>query len=497
MSQRSRRLRTLVAGVIAVVATAAVLMAMTNAFAKPTPPPPPGVTETATLKVQQQGTTGKDYSNQCDHGPGWIFVLPASQGVAFVSLTATFKNAGTKQATIDPNPKFAEVNVSPSDTLLNATAVITGGAADGSSWFNVTHVCDQGFTTTTTGKPTTTTTTKPTTTTTSTTTTSTTTTSTTTTTTSIPPTTTTSTSTTAPTTTTSTTTPLQGPTTTTTIPQGTTQAFLCYETQQRVPTVGSLGVADQFGTNMLQVGQLHHLCAPADVNGANPGAPADPNHLTAYNASAQSNPASGDVVTATNSAFGSVNLALEQVVATYTPASKSLAAPPPAPLTPPTPDNFTCYNVNAQNFQEIDGVQVQDQFENITVNLVDVQQFCAPTNYNTTTLNMNPSHLVCYQLKMTNFQMPTDVFITDTFQSGQIFPDGHVVMLCVASTKQIISTAGRLTSAASALPSVPSAPESAPAAAWWAVGMAAIVTTAAGIRRRLRRRRGAVAGDLL
>ena len=105
-------------------------------------------TTTATLKSQQQGTTGSDYENNCDHGPGWIFVLPASQGDAFVSLSATFQSAGTVPGTVLANDKFASVQVPLTDVIVSATAQITGGH-DGST-FNITHVCNGNQATTTT-----------------------------------------------------------------------------------------------------------------------------------------------------------------------------------------------------------------------------------------------------------------------------------------------------------------------------------------------------------
>jgi hypothetical protein len=122
-------------------------------------------TTSATLNAGQVGSVGTNFTQSCAQGPGWIFVLPASSGDAFVSLSATFQTAGTVSGTVLANPKFASVQVPLSDTLLSATAQVTNGPVGAT--FNLTHVCGDGEpTTTTTVAPTTTTTEAPTTTTT-------------------------------------------------------------------------------------------------------------------------------------------------------------------------------------------------------------------------------------------------------------------------------------------------------------------------------------------
>src|SRR5262245_27389741 len=78
----------------------------------------------ATINPGNVPATANQYPNDCGQGPGWVFVLPASQGSAFVSISATFSNAGTVAGTVASNDKFAYVNVSLSDTLLTATAMI-------------------------------------------------------------------------------------------------------------------------------------------------------------------------------------------------------------------------------------------------------------------------------------------------------------------------------------------------------------------------------------
>jgi LPXTG-motif cell wall-anchored protein len=145
--RRRARFATLASGCIIIVFGLVVLLATSTV----------GAATTATLNPGQKGTVGTDVQPNCGQGPGWIFVLPDSQGDAFVSLSATFQTAGTVPGTVLANTKFASVNVALTDTLLNATAQINGGDED--STFNLSHVCavEEGSTTTTTAPETTTT----------------------------------------------------------------------------------------------------------------------------------------------------------------------------------------------------------------------------------------------------------------------------------------------------------------------------------------------------
>jgi hypothetical protein len=148
--RRRARFATLASGCIIIVFGLVVLLAT----------PTVGAATTATLNPDHVGTVGTTATQNCGQGPGWIFVLPDSQGDAFVSLSATFQTAGTVPGTVLANNKFASVNVPLTDKLLGATAQIIGGDED--STFNLTHVCEEGqgssSTTTTTTVPETTTT---------------------------------------------------------------------------------------------------------------------------------------------------------------------------------------------------------------------------------------------------------------------------------------------------------------------------------------------------
>jgi hypothetical protein len=146
---RARRARVVVGSVVAAFVSLMVFASFGATAASASTP--------ATLNPGQIGSVGTDFPQDCGQGTGWVFVLPASEGTAFVSLSATFQSAGTVAGTVDG--KFAVVNAPLTDTLLSATAQIDGGHEG--SFFNLTHVCGstESTTTTTTVAPTTTTTT--------------------------------------------------------------------------------------------------------------------------------------------------------------------------------------------------------------------------------------------------------------------------------------------------------------------------------------------------
>jgi hypothetical protein len=76
---------------------------------------------------------------------GWHFVLPTDDA-HFVTLTTNFQTAGTIVTTVfgPPTDKHAYVYTPTDDTLLSASAEVSGGEDE---FFNLSHVCTGGGTT--------------------------------------------------------------------------------------------------------------------------------------------------------------------------------------------------------------------------------------------------------------------------------------------------------------------------------------------------------------
>jgi len=220
--------------------------------------------------------------------------------------------------------------------------------------------------------------------------------------------------------------------------------FLCYQLQRKPPPPGPVSYVDQFGSNSATMSRIHMLCNPADKNDEDPLAPTNPNHLTGYDADSKGNPASGHTIIAKNQ-FGSFKMKLATLQQIEVPAAKDLSSPPP-PLTPPTPDHFACYTAKLSGgFTKIPNVKVVDEFGTLFVDLTGIRQFCAPINLNGNEpgAETHPIHLTCFSTTLSkgqNFTPPKNgVYINNEFGASKAYPDGHVDMLCVPSTKTVVS----------------------------------------------------------
>lgn len=103
---------------------------------------PGGATSTVTINLHgpHVGATNADFQEgECPSGGyGWHFVTRGQ--TQFVSVTAVFANTGTVQATVgQPTNKHAYAYTAGIDTLLSATAVVTGG--EEGDTFLLSHVC--------------------------------------------------------------------------------------------------------------------------------------------------------------------------------------------------------------------------------------------------------------------------------------------------------------------------------------------------------------------
>jgi hypothetical protein len=231
------------------------------------------------------------------------------------------------------------------------------------------------------------------------------------------------------------------------IANGSQLHFLCYEANRQPISPAPATVVDQFGQNTVTFNQLHQLCNPANKNDEDPNAVNDPNHIDGYDAGARTNPASGHKIKVTNQ-FGSVGLQLGAVQRVMVPSAKSLVGPV-GPLQSTPVDRFVCYAVKVASsaggaFVKQLGVKVQDEFGTLTVNLTEPRQFCAPANLNghEPGAEQHLVHMLCYTTELPNgvtFTPPPNIWIADEFQARQLRLDAHVWMLCVPSSKTVVS----------------------------------------------------------
>jgi hypothetical protein len=215
--------------------------------------------------------------------------------------------------------------------------------------------------------------------------------------------------------------------------------FQCYEIKPKAfAIVPGVSVQDQFGQHTETIRLAHRLCAPANKNGEDPTAPSHPDHLQGHLVSGPNVKVAN--LTVTNQ-FGNIKLDTVKPDVLMAPTLKTLA--PPGPAGPPTdtdvPDHFQCYKVKrstgSPKFQKILGVNVQDQFGTVKVDLLKPIRLCAPANKR----NEDPTapqhlfHLLCYKTKNSAFGT-VQTFTNDQFGPAQPLLI-HRRELCVPSTK--------------------------------------------------------------
>ncbi len=241
-----------------------------------------------------------------------------------------------------------------------------------------------------------------------------------------------------------------------------------------IPTF--IRLVDQFETALYGVGKPTSLCNPANVNGDDPTAPAEADHLGPYqiglaakvcaagspsNAgkSCKKEPDCGGAagtafcqkstphvqrtgVTIDNR-FGTLSVDTVKASRVLVPTAKSLLGPIAAPT--PGIDHFTCYDVRVTpgtpKFPK--GIQTVavDQFNQPKLfDVVRPTRLCAPANKNGESpgAETHAAHLVCYQVKPASGQ-PKHVRVLAIYTNNQLGPEVHDTVkeeeLCVVSDK--------------------------------------------------------------
>lgn len=220
-------------------------------------------------------------------------------------------------------------------------------------------------------------------------------------------------------------------------------------------------LSDQFEAGLFGVQKPVSLCNPADPEGDDPAAPADPDHLEAYQialvpkvcvAGAPTNEGKAcrreqdcggtphqtsfcqrapEHVRQTNLAvenqFGSLRVDTLKPDRLLVPTAKSLSGPVPAPT--PGIDHFKCYSVRvtpgAAKFPRDMQVFVVDQFQQPTLyDMVKPTRLCAPVNKENESpgAETHTAHLMCYQVKAARGQ-PKHLRVPNIYTNNQFGPE--------------------------------------------------------------------------
>jgi hypothetical protein len=140
--------------------------------------------------------------------------------------------------------------------------------------------------------------------------------------------------------------------------------FDCYQvTQGGLKPQIPVTLVDRFGSYTPTLTNVHRLCAPADKNGEDPSAPANPNHEAGYAVASSSPAVLASGVKATNQ-FGTFTMDVRGLVRLLVPTSKKLTAPPGPPLPVNVIRHYACHNITNISGPDLshETVTVVDQF---------------------------------------------------------------------------------------------------------------------------------------
>jgi hypothetical protein len=206
--------------------------------------------------------------------------------------------------------------------------------------------------------------------------------------------------------------------------------FQCYRAHPTVGvgagTAGSLipeslpvTLEDRYGVYSGTAHRPVDLCAPADKNGEDPEAPSSPDFLSSYKLSVPGPAEHISGVQAENQ-FGSITLNLLQPDTLLVPSAASVEGPP-APGQSFLND-FTCYSVQVgktkgKGAPAPGSVTVQTAFETVEVEPGNPQRLCVPASKNGgPVIASAPENLLCYDVKSGNDLKPApEVFVANQF----------------------------------------------------------------------------------
>ncbi len=213
-------------------------------------------------------------------------------------------------------------------------------------------------------------------------------------------------------------------------------AFQCYGIKSGSTTSESgVSLVDQFGELTVDLEGPNRLCAPANVDDEDPGAPDLADHLSEYRIRGRTGFTPERNVRMINQ-FGEVFVDVMRPTSLLVPTAKSLDGPAGEPGT--GTDHFTCYDVKrtpgSTKFARLNDVPVETQFESTTLDVRRPRQLCAPTDKNGEDpgAETDPVHLLCYQIKGHGGIDRPRVSLNDQFGARTVTL-GQRQMLCVAS----------------------------------------------------------------
>jgi hypothetical protein len=236
--------------------------------------------------------------------------------------------------------------------------------------------------------------------------------------------------------------------------------LLCDKKFQKRPVT----LVDRYGTTNVVLCKLRTLCAPADKNGEDPSAVDDPGNLVEYGIH-KDKPLDRITDQTVTNQFGTVTVDLVSRQTLLVPSSVGGAFPGDGGSADGAivdgsangafPPHMTCYDVRCSSGSHFDGprtVQVEDQFETVTIIAQKPWRLCVPTDKNNESPGIENSSdgLLCYRTKSSGGLGRPSISWDNQFGSQSAKLNGRK-QFCVPS--QIGGGGGSTTTTSTTMPS--------------------------------------------
>jgi len=217
-------------------------------------------------------------------------------------------------------------------------------------------------------------------------------------------------------------------------PPGSLRRFQCYAVDRELtPAIPNVQTADVLSTGTGELRRPTRLCAPADVEGADPTAPADPRHLLGYELRDRAPRFLKVKHVGVTDQFGTIDVNVIRPVLVMTPTRKSLETDPGAPGAIGL-DHFQCYHVVGGKTR-VDDLDVTDQFGALVLDVKRPFRLCIATSKNDEPIADASAALSCYRIRQEKPRFPgrDPVFVHDQFGAREIAVK-RPTELCVPAT---------------------------------------------------------------
>jgi len=215
-------------------------------------------------------------------------------------------------------------------------------------------------------------------------------------------------------------------------------AFQCYGLGQTAAIpVGDVVFTDAYGSYAVALAQPPRICAPADVDGQDPSAPANPEHLLVYRLAGAA-PASIVRDQPVSNQFGTTSLDVKKTRWGMVPSTISLVAPPAGGPAPGLA-HFACHQAkpsrNAPRI-DVDPVEVTTRFETVSVHPKKPTWLCAAADANGADPNAPGSGqaVVCYRAKSKSRLEAGPIYVNNQFGQQVYRFLGQRKELCLPAT---------------------------------------------------------------